>query len=58
VWRDGALSIARWSAGSFVSPHAADDALGEVTFVGAAGISPGLDCGELAVDQDVGHLVS
>ena len=36
------------SSGGFVSPHAADDAVGEVSFVGSSGFASGLAFGGLA----------
>jgi hypothetical protein len=38
----------------FVSPHAADDSVGEVTFVGSAGFATGLAFGGLAVQIRAG----
>jgi len=38
----------RRAAGVFVAPHAADDAVGEVAFVRAAGFSSGLALGGFA----------
>lgn len=36
---------------SFVFPHSADDAVGEVAFVGSSGLSPGLAFPGLAIEE-------
>jgi hypothetical protein len=47
------------SSGTLVSPHAADDAVGEVAFVGAPGFSTGLAFGGFAGEVGTGvRLVS
>ena len=46
VWSGGGCEV-RFS-GVFVSPHSADDAVGEVAFVGSAGFASGLAFAGLA----------
>ena len=41
-------------AACFIFPHASDDSVGEVAFVGSARFAPGLAFGDFAVDAAAG----